>query len=78
VARALRAARAAAMPAARHARSRAARLVLLAAVALCSHAAHAFPLFYNANGSAMLTSTNGADVVLQPDGAGALHHLVAS
>ena len=32
--------------------------------------ASAFPLFYSANGTAMLTSTRGADVILQPDAGG--------
>jgi hypothetical protein len=30
-----------------------------------------FPLFYNADGGALLTSTRGADVLLQPDVGGA-------
>jgi hypothetical protein len=34
--------------------------------------ARAFPLFYGANGSALLTSVRGGDVVLQPDAGGAV------
>ena len=33
---------------------------------------HAFPLYYNVNGSALLTSTYGGNITLRPDGSGAI------
>ena len=49
---------------------RAAVLLLVAAVA-CSRTISAFPLFFSANGSALLTSAHGGDVTLSPDAGGA-------
>jgi hypothetical protein len=46
-----------------------ARAVLLACL---SRGCQPFPVFFTANGSAVLTSAHGADIVLQPDGAGAV------
>jgi hypothetical protein len=57
------------MPPPRRLRLRAQLAVLLAVLV---RGGHAFPLFFTANGSAMLTSAHGADILLQPDGAGSV------
>ena len=52
---------------------RAAQWLARAALLAClSRGARAFPVFFTANGSAVVTSAHGADVVLQPDGAGSV------
>jgi hypothetical protein len=53
---------------------RAGRLRTVAALLLClcsSLTAHGFPLYYNGDGSAMLTTTRGGDIQLRPDAGGA-------
>ncbi len=56
-------------PRGRPAPLRALRCALLLA---CGAAlAHGYPLYYSANGSALLTSSRGGDIVIQPDGGGA-------
>lgn len=49
-----------------------ARAGRLACLFLSWHSVRAFPVFFTANGSAIVTSAQGANVVLQPDGAGAV------
>ena len=47
--------------------------VLVAWLFLCAaRSSAAFPVFFTANGSAVVTSAFGADVVLRPDGSGAV------
>lgn len=45
-------------------------LATLAAAACTPRSAGAFPVFFNVNGTTMLTSTYGADVLLKPDAGG--------
>ena len=44
--------------------------VILVILLFCCPAARCFPLFYSVNGSALLTTAHGADVVLRPDAGG--------
>ena len=65
------AAAAAAPPSTRQPPFAVALALLLVVGVLGSRGARAFPVYYSANGTAMLRSANGADVVLIPDGNGA-------
>jgi hypothetical protein len=46
-------------------------LLRTALLLCCTFTCVSFPVFYGANGTTLVTSGNGGDVVLQPNGGGA-------